>query len=471
MFIPRKGVKVKLYGNTPDTNQYKDCGVGAISDLLPLSLQISTTVGFTDIVSSLKYLGYVSGLTLQAIPYNFYLSHKNNEVSKMFTAHLKRLNKLTGKKTTVIAHSMGNLNALYNLDRMKPEMRSKLVFNYMSIAPPFLGATKVPKLLLSGNDDFITLGGYFGFHFSASVKTISNQASVFELFAKDFYRLYEEEPWFEHVKKRIEYEKKFPNIPYYNSGIDFWPRKGATCYDNTLSDFRELCEINLLDTKNFDIITIGEERFKLRDMEALYNERPLTYNTVPLFRKVVKDDIAYMNPGVPVVLLFMSTHKTPIAYVFDENFNHYIENNQYPPTVDIIYGNGDETVPTYSAVIPGLRWAYQFENEPDSGRYFPVKFVELCSKMNRHNTIYDREYSSREKEILENSYIGIDCECTKQEHVTSYDKCTHSNMLSDKYLIKTPERNRVRRNRGAQSRTWSRRASLWPFAAWVSSHS
>lgn len=56
--------------------------------------------------------GYTSGLTLQSIPYNYYFSLQNNEVS-VFKDILLRLKKLTGKKVVVVGHSMGSLNILY----------------------------------------------------------------------------------------------------------------------------------------------------------------------------------------------------------------------------------------------------------------------------------------------------------------------------------------------------------------------
>lgn len=48
--------------------------------------------------------------------------------------------KLTGKKVSIIGHSMGNLNILYNLHHLDKIFKKKYVRNYMAIAPPFLGS-------------------------------------------------------------------------------------------------------------------------------------------------------------------------------------------------------------------------------------------------------------------------------------------------------------------------------------------
>ena len=44
----------------------------------------------------------------------------------------------------------------------------------MPIAPPYLGANMANRILAVGNDEFTSLGGYFGFHFEGSIKTTSN---------------------------------------------------------------------------------------------------------------------------------------------------------------------------------------------------------------------------------------------------------------------------------------------------------
>ena len=43
---------------------------------------------------------------------------KTNELSKNFFPNIVRLKKLTGKKVTLMAHSFGNLNILYNLGKV-----------------------------------------------------------------------------------------------------------------------------------------------------------------------------------------------------------------------------------------------------------------------------------------------------------------------------------------------------------------
>ena len=67
------------------------------------------------------------------MPYNFYLSYTNNEFRLNFDTVLKWLYNLTGKRVTLVAHSMGNLNVLYNVGKMSKEDKDKYISNYIAL--------------------------------------------------------------------------------------------------------------------------------------------------------------------------------------------------------------------------------------------------------------------------------------------------------------------------------------------------
>jgi len=191
MFEPRKGIKITFTGFSSRTKQESMCGGNAIQNLLPISVQTNESLGFAPLLHALEYIGYTNGLTMQALPYNFYYSYRNNEFIINFSKNLERLNTLTGKKVTIVAHSMGNINVLYNLKKMSQEEKKKRIFNWLSIGAPFLGSPKSQKTLISGSDEYISLNGYFGFHFKAFILTTSNQMSLYELAAYDPFKIYE----------------------------------------------------------------------------------------------------------------------------------------------------------------------------------------------------------------------------------------------------------------------------------------
>ena len=63
-------------------------------------------------------MGYRSGLTMQAVPYDWRHTYKMNGVPEKWDRIISDLFDLTGKKITIIAHSMGNFNVYHNLLRM-----------------------------------------------------------------------------------------------------------------------------------------------------------------------------------------------------------------------------------------------------------------------------------------------------------------------------------------------------------------
>lgn len=65
-----------------------------------------------------------------------------------------------------------------------------MIHSFVPIAPPFLGSHWANKVLVTGDNEFTTLGGYFGFHFEGSSKTTSNQLSIYELLIRDFWNVF-----------------------------------------------------------------------------------------------------------------------------------------------------------------------------------------------------------------------------------------------------------------------------------------
>ena len=99
----------------------------------------------------------------------------------------------------------------------------------------------------------------------------------------------------------------------------------------------------------------------------------------------------------------------------------------------ILHGHGDGTVPTYSQIVPPLRWAFQYMKDPTNPLYKPVKFIEYCSKVNRDIDIYDEMGGDTEAEFTQNGYIGLKCECNGSDN---YKDCPHATVHGDENTIK-----------------------------------
>lgn len=156
---PRKGVKVQIYGYTSGTEESRQCGNKAIGDLLPWSFQINKSVAYSTMIQAFEKMGYVSGVNLQSIPYNYYYSFKHNELNMTFRSILERMKFYTGKKVTLVAHSMGNMNVMHQLSKMSQEEKDTYIHSYVPIAAPFLGSVYANKVLVGGDQEFSTLFG------------------------------------------------------------------------------------------------------------------------------------------------------------------------------------------------------------------------------------------------------------------------------------------------------------------------
>lgn len=440
---PKEGIKIKTYKSF-NGKEHGNCGSDALNlennwVIKQLDKYFNNVMaGYRLMIEAIEHIGYVSGLTYQAVPYNWNISYRKNQVSKGFLKHLKNLNKVTGKRTTIIAHSMGNLNVLYNLSKMTQEQKDSLIFNYVALNPPYLGAPKVVQVMVGGNIEFYFNSHKFeiGLRFKDNFYQTSNQISLYEMMPKDFRSLYAatdqlKTDVLQRINKRINYEKN-QNIPFEESGIPFWPKKTENCYAVKNSK----CSIGLYNPEEEAIINFEgnpKSSYKLSQIQELLLRKNHTNTlTLEMYKKVSKNnEMAYYIPGVPVFLVFVNTIKTEKSFTFEKDFDQKIKNEEFP-TYSFEETSGDGTVPTYSQIVPPLKWAFHYQNDPKNPKYKPVKFVEYCSQVKQNAPIYDKMGKDIESEFTENGYIGLKCKCDGKEH---YNRCVHAKLPQNTFVI------------------------------------
>ena len=423
--IPNKGYKIRVYGNTKKTKNKFNCGDGAVSDILilPFNIQTSDTKSFREMILKYKSMGYVSGLTLQSLPYNFFNSYRKSEVSLNFLSNLKRLNNLTRKRVIIVGHSLGNMHIYYQIKKMEQSLKDKLIKNWFSIAPPFLGSLLVNKNFLGGDDSLIIVKDIVGLHFKAAA-IASNILSGYELRAKDPYSLYKNKKWFEDIKKRTLYEEG--KLDYANSGFNFLPRIEDNC-----SEFFD-CKMGFYDiSKNFTV-QILKTNYTLENDYALFSEWNITENSVDFYNITKDKELEELeNPGVPFIAVVLRPGKTFKQLIYNYNITESTIKDEYAEPSEIVFGYGDDTVPTYSSLIPTLKWAKEFEKKEKNAK--PIKIVDLCSNFNEKYTIYDTLDNNKEYEIEKNEFFGINCDCMVSNSVKD---CGHARMVHDSYILK-----------------------------------
>lgn len=425
--IENDAFKIHLYGNTEKTKNDLGCGDSATQNLLPFTkhLQIKATQGFYRMHEMMKSLGYVAGLTYQTIPYNFLKPFECNEFNKNFLDNLKRLNKLTNKKVVLMGHSLGNMNILFQLNKIEALEKDKLVKLWIAVGPPFLGSIKANKDLISGNDELIFLKNYIGLRVRPSIDGMNNIFVIYNLRARDPFWLYRNEAWFQPIKNRTLYEAG--KINYEQSGFKFLPSISETCSPKQFNTFVHNCVTGLYDTNSEETFKIMDEVFRLNETEKLYQKWNTTVNTTKFIEKTNnKEFLKLTNPQVPFVLVSLRTLPTARSFVYKTNVTKFIENGMfYYPDTKNFYGDG--TVPSYSSLIPPLKWAWEYDNKAAQGAK-PVKIVDLCSLYKQKNSVFDDKNEKGEFKITNNEFFGLNCDCMNK-NVPS--ECAHSAMTND----------------------------------------
>ena len=115
--VNKTGLSFTASGFSPETINYSgsECGTKGIQDLIDGAIDPEMTQYMKMVVNRLKLMGYKSGLTMQAFPYDFRLNTGNDLASKGFSQTVKKLASFVGKKVVIAAHSMGNTKTLYGL--------------------------------------------------------------------------------------------------------------------------------------------------------------------------------------------------------------------------------------------------------------------------------------------------------------------------------------------------------------------
>lgn len=160
-FQPIRGTNVTWFGNTTATRNYSDCGINAITNLAGFSKFVKgkcDVKGMLRLINSLKVMGYQSGVTMQAVPYDWRPSLQDSDTPGRIVNAIRHLHKVTGKKVVVVAHSLGGLHALHALSYfMDKTEKDKLVRELFTIGTSFGGSASAIRMIVSGQSNLFDL--------------------------------------------------------------------------------------------------------------------------------------------------------------------------------------------------------------------------------------------------------------------------------------------------------------------------
>lgn len=416
---PKPGITVSPVGTTPETRSKDswDCGFNGVINIIPDIPNPRELTYYAVTKNRLEEMGYISGLTMQAIPYDFRSDNNNDPYIGAVPGIIKKLYKFNQKKIFLLGHSMGNHRVSNLLWSMSQADKDKYLTQYIAAAPVLIGAGEVNKYFLCGSTEY-----FFFFHLGIDMKTFRHSLGIFtsmyQLLPNKCYAVNQGEPWMEKIMKRIEYEQGKSDDPVFG----WMPKRDEICFEKYPKS--KNCISGLFDFKNFGQI-LGEE-ITVSNLEDIIKKYSFSDIKDFGFDVVQENNVKLPSLGLPTSIVYSTRVDTEGGHNFKIDPREKTLKDEFCKAgkdFEFIYVTGDGTVPSASAVTPFIKWAWEFE-EKKSGSH-PVKFVEVCSGKNMRLTPYDGEDEKGVKIIEKNEYQGIECNCREGK----VKDCTHIGML------------------------------------------
>ena len=373
-------IKVTYDGGFINTKDIADCGVKAVENVLispltnlPDSLWKKKSNVFGDLADELVEYGYTKGFSLAAIPNDFrqFIS-KNDFAYDALKYHIENMYNLTGKPVIIIAHSFGNLVTLNGLNKY-PDLEDK-VKKWISLAPPFGGATKAVENFIHGITDFnfdvVPKFSRSEFHKFGQFLMLKSIPTVYELKPYTvFYKLFNSVKYSgfaEAIRKRIALEKECRNKQCDKSYIG----NNSAAFDNYFKDY-------------FPSLTLDECAYEasIGGNQEANNKKCFTelFNMVD-YPSIVKVDSTSQNNNIE-----------DYYQVFNENTYYIAENEDIKDTngktIDDLFAEVPYVYDAYDTEIKDLIQRYNTKYKKsinkNSQKYFETKaeFTETIKKM------------------------------------------------------------------------------------------
>lgn len=422
-----KGVRITWYGNTTGTKQYSECGSASMRDISGVFHFGCDSEGFGKFFKSFENLGYQNGLSLQAIPYDFRKGVLYNDFGEIFKKALKLMRNLSGKKITVVAHSMGNNHVLHTLNQMLQSEKDEQIYKYIAIGPPLAGTMNALLASLSGFKEFQYLN-IFGLDFEAQ-KSFLSSPSMLECFPYDSFERFQNESWMKEIINRIEEEEKYSilnnseSFTYWNSsnfGLDWFPSPFEKC--SNLHKLNKNCSEYFINFLKEPIVKILKENFyaKKDDFLKLIKNFSLVGNdSLEIYDEILKHKLNNLeNPNVETIIIFTSFYDTIKKITYKKNPREQTQMQQdFFWDEEISYGKGDGNVLTSSVLVPASKWIWEFKNKKSNAK--KIKIIEICSNFNN--------FEINEEDV----YVGQKCSCLEDNQ----ENCKHSCLISENSVI------------------------------------
>ena len=139
-----------------------------------------------------------------ALPYDWRIGRNNNNVPQRMAATLKLAKKLTGKKSIIMAHSLGNHHTHHSLTLFPQKFKKDHVFAYFAVTPALQGAAKAMQQLLGGAEMLNFGGVYDGVNISDQEHMFGAMGPSVELLPGDAWYRFKDADWMKGIARRLE---------------------------------------------------------------------------------------------------------------------------------------------------------------------------------------------------------------------------------------------------------------------------
>ena len=371
-----QNIKISFEGGFSDDEDESDCGVKAVENVLSSNFVINAVAKkkanvFGDLASSLEDIGYTKGFSLGAIPNDFRKFIPTNTFAyESLKYQIEKMYNDTGKPVTIIAHSFGNLVTLNTLT--KDNTLADKVKKWISIAPPFAGATKAIEYFLHGIKDF------------------NNDFNIFKTEFKLFgqYMMLKSIPTVYELKPFNIFSELFENSKYkdFGNAIKERIKLEKLCKDKQCTT-QEIAENSKIFNKYFI------NYFPNMDLEHCKYESSIGGNENALNKKCMADIFNIVDcPSIVKVKETSSSSDFKSTVYNIEDFcdkNKQMNEERYFPEKCITNSNNYKCLDELYPQIPNV-----FETKTDELKYF----------INRFNNLYSKEFSKKiDEKYFENS--------------------------------------------------------------------
>ena len=450
----KTGFRILPYTLTQKTsrNHVSDCGGAGVRNLVSGLSNIRLASYYRQIISNLKQMGYTSGLTLQAVPYDWRLNNELDPVVPYLTKLIKFMSTFVNKKVVIVAHSMGNIRALAALYKMTQHDKDRYVRSFVAIGAPFLGVPELVLQSLCGSEKFSRrlFGVELGISPRSFKKAFSSMVSVYDLFPAWTFWNNRREEWLQKIIKRQRYENGRADDPIF----EFLPPRSAVCYPYSYWG-PKFCRSGLY--RYWNLGDIMDSTINPKDHRRILQKYSWFMDhkimKISLKKKEKSEFYNFPNPGVQVNLVYSSAKKSIKKYYIwkkllkEEASGKYCEMGK---DFKFVYTRGDHSVPAVSSLVPALKWALEFESQEAKNHgmlykkteYKAVKIIDLCQNWPKESrplgdgnlvrgsqTIWDKTLYTKPFKTLKNEFLGLN-QCSEQPKYTGHTDMLLNDKLS-----------------------------------------